>query len=168
MKIVVVTVLLAVFAGGGQANAMSAAVIQSRITVVQKMLDIVNIAHSKYQILKQSSKNFTQGTNNFTKTELAQELVDWHKRYGEAMVITEKVNNRIEKLIDTYTLVRFDGDALVSYKRQVEKEAIEQLFDEGAISFKEIKAQLLFMHKQEVDGFDETLLYLLKSLEAIE
>ena len=165
MKRVILVVLIAAFAGGVRAQAMSAAVIKPKITVVQKMLDIVNIAHTKYHILEQSSRNFTQGTKDFTKTELAQELISWHKMYGEAIVVTEKVNSRIAKLLDMYTLVRLDGDALVSYKRLMEKRAIEQLFDEGAINFKEIKARLLFMYKQGADGYSESLLHLLEALD---
>ena len=164
----VIAVLLAVTSG--LVNATGAAVsklppkiwvIKPRITIVQNMLDLVN-----KEFLTHTSQYTAEIYDARSLEELKLGAEDWGKKYGGVVSIANKISDRIEKLINTQRLVRLNGDELVSYKKMVEKEAIQQLVEERSISYKEILAQLRSLYEQGPEKYSEELHEMIRQLQA--
>ena len=149
IMMVVIAVLLAISGSHGKAVSVPAVnpkifVIIPRVTIVQNMLNL-----------------FNNHQNTDADSVLSAEEVI---KYGGIMSIINKINLRIEQLINMPKLARLSGDELVEYKETVEKKAIEQLLNERVINYKEIETQLRSLYAQGSDEYSKELLHFIEQL----
>ena len=132
----VIAVLLAI--SGGLSASVPAVnpkiwVITPKVTVVQNMLHL-----------------FNNHQNNYGDADSVLSAGEAIKFEGIMRTINQ-INYRIEQLINKPKLARLNDDALVEYKKAVENKAIQQLLNEKVISYKEIEAQLRYLHEHGSD-----------------
>ena len=149
IMMVVIAVLLSI-SGGYVAASVPAVnpqifVIIPRATIVQNILNLFNSHHN------------TDADSVLSAGEVIE--------YSGIMSTVNKINFRIEQLINTPKLATLNDDELVEYKNTVEIKAIVQLLDEGVINYKEIEAQLRSLYEQGSDEYGDELLHFIEQLK---
>ena len=136
MKRVILVVLIAAFAGGIRAHAMSAAVIKEQIALVQGLLDVFRVNRALFDRMSRLGVGV----------------------FSDAMSVVKKVELRVEQQISGASLVHLNSDQLIVYKNAEVEAAIKNLYAEEEIGLKEIERQLENLtYEPGIEGLEESL-----------